>query len=808
LKADADVAMLGSVGPAVPAEKRTRRRFRPRALTRALPLGADLASTKARVIRGGTLAVAITWTVYAVYVGLIQGSSPTLDTAFKTWLFSAILLASAAVCGLRAAWIRADRLAWSVLSIGMGLWALATVVWSIFYADLEAPPFPSVADGLYLSFYPAAYIALMPLVRRQLRGVGPSVWLDGLIGALSVGAIGAAFVIPSILADTGGSVAAVATNAAYPLGDLLLCALVAVMFALTGWRPGRTWLLIGGGLVLFAVADSLYLYRVAQGTFVEGTFLDALWPAGMLLVSLSAWQIPREKATHTFEGWAVVLVPSLFTLGSLGVLLYGDLGGTNPYALGLASGAVVASLFRLGLSFREVQSLAQSRRQATTDELTGLANRRLLYERLEKAIVAGRRANEPVALLVADLDGFKELNDTLGHHAGDLLLKQVGPRMLDVLGKDDTLARLGGDEFAVLMPGQTNAEVIEKVERVQSAIDRAFTVRGLTVHIEASIGVANFPEHAQSADELVQRADVAMYQAKESRTGFETYAPERDVHSRDRLSLLGELRKAIETSQLVLHYQPKGDLVTGEVDGVEALVRWEHPERGLLPPGEFIPLAEQTALMRPLTLYVLENSLKQVRTWRNEGIELNVAVNLSVPNLLDVRLPDDVARLLEQTGVPASFLQLEVTENIIMADPVRVIEVLDRLKALGIRLSLDDFGTGSSSLSYLKHLPLDELKIDRSFVIAMSESEPDAVIVRSTAELAQRLGLRVVAEGVETPEAWQQLADIGCEQAQGYYLQRPLEATDFIAWLRERRTNAEKAATVPASTSRTDIAVA
>jgi diguanylate cyclase len=542
------------------------------------------------------------------------------------------------------------------------------------------------------------------------------------------------------------------------------------------------------------VADTVYLYRVANNTFVEGTLLDAIWPAGMVLLAFAAWQAPRHTATHVFEGWPVVVVPSIFTLGSVAVLLYGNLGRTNfalAAALALATGTVVATLVRLGLSFREVRMLAQSRRQATTDELTGLGNRRLLYERLEQAIKAARRSKADVALMVADLDGFKELNDTLGHHAGDLLLRQVGPRVLDALGKDDTLARLGGDEFAVLMPDQSATEVIEKVRRMQEAIDRPFTVRGLTVHIEASIGVASFPEHADDSDELAQKADVAMYQAKESRTGYEIYAPERDVHSRDRLGLLGELRNAIEASQLVLHYQPKADLATGEVTGAEALVRWQHPKRGLLPPSEFIPAAEQTALMRPLTLYVLERAMLQVRAWAEAGFPLTVAVNLSIPNLLDLHLPEDVARLLEKTGVPAALLQLEVTENIVMADPVRVIQVLDGLRALGVRLSLDDFGTGTSSLAYLKRLPLDELKIDRSFVLAMTDSHPDRVIVRSTTELAQRLGLRVVAEGVDTAETWQQLLEMGCEEAQGFYLEQPLPPSDLTVWLQNRRADAE-----------------
>jgi diguanylate cyclase (GGDEF)-like protein len=770
-----------------------RDRLQRAASVRLLPLATDLPPRKQAILRTGAAGVVTTWLVYALYVGLVHGGSPLVQSIFKTWLFSGILAVAATICMLRAAWVCHDRLTWWVLGAGMGLWTLGTIYWSLFLKDMAEPPYPSVADVLYLSFYPAAYFALMLLVRRQLRGVGPSVWLDGLIGALSVGALGLAFVVPSVLADTGGNAAVVVTNAAYPLGDLLLSALVVAMFALTGWRPGRKWLLIGAGLGALAVADTLYLYRVANGTFVEGTLLDAIWPAGMVLLALAAWQTPRQKVTYAFEGWPVIVVPSIFTLGSVGVLLYGNLNHTDAAqaaGLTLATATVLGTLFRLGLSFKEVRTLAHSRRQATTDELTGLANRRLLYERLQAVIKEATRSEADVTLMVADLDGFKELNDTLGHHAGDLLLKQIGPRMLDALGKDDTLARLGGDEFAVLMPQQSSTAVIEKVKRMQEALDRPFTVRGLTVHIEASIGVASFPEHAENADELVQKADVAMYQAKESRTGYEIYAAERDVHSRDRLGLLGELRNAIGASQLLLHYQPKADLVTGEVTGAEALVRWAHPKRGLLPPSEFIPAAEQTALMRPLTLYVLERAMRQTRAWMDAGFPLTIAVNLSIPNLLDLHLPDDVARLLAETNVPAALLQLEVTENIVMADPVRVIQVLEGLKALGVRLSLDDFGTGTSSLAYLKRLPVDELKIDRSFVLGMSESDADAVIVRSTTELAQRLGLRVVAEGVDAEETWHRLVEFGCEEAQGYYLQKPLPPSDFTAWIQQRRSEA------------------
>jgi len=749
----------------------------------ALPLAVETQPAKARLVRLGGAGLVAVWAAYLLHV--LTGSSWGADVGrvFNTWVFSGMVLAASGMCLARARLVENDRLAWSVLGAGMASWGVASVYWSLFLKHLDAAPYPSVADLLYLAFYPAAYIALMLLARRHLRTIGPSVWLDGLIGMSSVGAVGAAFVVPSVVADTGGSSAVVATNLAYPLGDLLLIALVVGVFALTSWRPGRNWLLIGGGLVLLAIADSIYLYRVANGTFVEGQLLDAVWPAGMVLLAIAAWQTAPRAATFRSQTWPVLVVPSLFSLASLGVLIYGNTANINLGALVLATVTIIAALVRLALSYREARALSETRRQATTDELTGLANRRYLYERLSDEVRRAGALGKPLTLLVADLDGFKELNDTLGHQAGDLLLRQVGPRVLDALRASDTLARLGGDEFAVVLPGLGSEDSSEIVQRIQGLLEEPFTIRGLTIHMEASFGIASFPEHGTDVDALVQRADVAMYQAKSSRAGYEVYAPERDLHSRDRLGLLGDLRVATETGQLRVHYQPQVDLATRQVTGVEALVRWEHPRRGLLGPMEFIPFAEHTSLMRPLSLFVLDTSLQQLRIWRDQGLHLKIAVNLSAPNLLDSRLPDDVRELLEKWDIPPEALELEVTENIVMTDPERMIEVLSALREIGVGLSLDDFGTGSSSLAYLKRLPVDELKIDKSFVIGMENSEADAVIVRTTVELAQRLGLRVVAEGVETVVALESLALTGCEEAQGFYLKRPVPAEELTRWL-------------------------
>ena len=742
----------------------------------ALSLTSVVSATAARTLRLLAAVVLVTLAAHVAHAGFGVGRGFGDATQ---WLFNALLIASVLACVARATLVRTERAAWLALAAGMALWTLGNLYFTVYLLELEAPPFPSLADAGYLLFYPFAYVALVLLVRERMTRFHASVWLDGLVGALAVAALGAALVLTPVLASTSGGVAAVATNLAYPLGDVLLIAFVVGIFALTGWRPGGAWLLIGFGLVTLAVADSLYLYRVAMESYEPGTVLDSIWPAGMVLLAWAAWQRTHEDEAVSLEGWAVLVVPSLFTASALGVLIYGNLQGINAVALVLATLAVVAAIVRTGLTFREVRSLSESRRQALTDELTGLPNRRFLLERVSVELKAARDEQRTMGLLIIDLDRFKELNDTLGHHAGDALLQQIGPRLRETLRDDDVLARLGGDEFAVLVP--RGAGAAQLAERIRAALEQPFAVDGLNLPMEASVGIALFPEHGIDAATLLQRADVAMYQAKGARTGSEVYDPGRDLHSRERLTLMGELRNAISAGELVLFYQPKADVDSGRVTGVEALVRWAHPERGLVPPDEFLPVAEQTGLMRPLTLWVLETALRQSAEWRAAGTDLRVAVNVSLPDLLDLRFPEDLLRLLNETGVDSSRLQLEITENVVMADPVRVMDVLARISELGIELSLDDYGTGTSSLSYLKRLPVRELKIDRSFVMNMEAEERDAVIVRSTVELARSLGLRVVAEGVESAEAWSQLSEFGCEIAQGYYLSRPVPGPDVTS---------------------------
>jgi len=466
-------------------------------------------------------------------------------------------------------------------------------------------------------------------------------------------------------------------------------------------------------------------------------------------------------------------------------------------ALGLAPIAVLAARFSPVLVpalmlplygvHRAARQAVELEHQTLHDALTGLPNRILLRQRVEHAL-ANTADGGLMAVLLIDLDHFKEINDTLGHMHGDLLLREISQRLAAAVRPGDTVARLGGDEFAVLLaPVATPIQAITLAQSLRSRISEPIDVDGVVMRTEASVGVAVAPGAGRDVDTLLRRADIAMYVAKGGRTGVEVYDSTQESHSPARLAMAGELRRALERRELVVYYQPQAAVSTGQVTGVEALVRWHHPTRGLVGPDAFVPLAENTGLIGPLTMAVLDSALAQVRVWDALGLHLDLAVNLSTRSLLDRGLPGIVSKMLARHGLAPQRLELEITESMIASDPERALEVLADLRAVGVRLALDDFGTGYSSLANLRDLEVERLKIDRSFTQAMIENHPDGVIVASTVDLAHQLGLEVVAEGVETQEAWLRLREIGCDLAQGYFLSRPMAPDHATAWLTGRR---------------------
>jgi len=423
--------------------------------------------------------------------------------------------------------------------------------------------------------------------------------------------------------------------------------------------------------------------------------------------------------------------------------------------------------------------------QALHDALTDLPNRSLLGDRLRQAVLIAQREQRPLALLIMDLDRFKEINDTLGHHVGDQVLQEVAVRMRAVLRESDTVARLGGDEFAILLPETDGQRAQLTAAKILKSLEERFVLDGRVMDISASIGIALYPENGEDGATLMQHADVAMYAAKRHGRGYALYELAQDQHSMRQLALTGELRYGIENAQLVLHYQPKIDLKTGRVFGVEALARWQHPLYGLMMPDEFIPLAEQTGLIKSLTKWVFNAALNQCSEWRRANLEISIAINISARNLHDVDFIAEIGRVAEVCGETHRRMKMEITETSIMAEPMRTLTTLRLLDSMGVRLAIDDFGTGYSSLAYLKQLPVHEIKIDKSFVMGMEHDEDSVVIVRSTIDLAHNLGLQVVAEGVEDRHTYDLLVQLGCDAAQGFYMARPMPLDELLVWLNE-----------------------
>jgi diguanylate cyclase (GGDEF)-like protein len=428
---------------------------------------------------------------------------------------------------------------------------------------------------------------------------------------------------------------------------------------------------------------------------------------------------------------------------------------------------------------------------ARHDALTALPNRVLLREEAQRRIM--RLNGDAMALILMDLNEFKEVNDTLGHFAGDQLLRQVGERLARFTTEGTLVARLGGDEFAILRSHADAVTAEQLAMRVGESLRRPFLVSGMTLEIDASMGIAMAPLHASDYDGLLQRADSAMYASKRNHTGIAMHTSEQEADNTQKLALASDLRRAIEGGQLSLYYQPKAALHTGDISGVEALVRWKHPDRGMISPDQFIPLAERSGLINLLSMWVLKTALRQVADWKRMGLEMPVSINLSARDLIDVRLPDEIEAALHEAKVASDLLEVEITESVLTADPARARAIVTRIGELGPTTTIDDFGAGYSSLAYLKNLPVHALKIDRSFVLGMTDNEHDATIVHAVVDLAHNLGLRVVAEGAEDMAVWERLRLAGCDEVQGFVLAQPMPSPQATDWLSRRRESSNAA---------------
>ena len=683
--------------------------------------------------------------------------------------------------------------AWYVLAGGIAFWAVGMALYSWNKHANPIAAFPSLADVAFLASYPLIAGALLMFARSRGREPRPTALLDSAIVTLAVGLLSWVFLIQPIWLAHGQPTQVRLVALAYPLGNVLLFGALARLANAPG--PGRTVSrLLAASVGAMLVVQAL-VQAVARAPIIEthSTSVQPAWVVFFVLAGAAALHpstrvlsAPAAAVDDTMHvGRIVALVATTMTGPAI---LMGELVAKAPLD---AWTVIVASAFMMLLILaRMIGMVRQLQEQAEwlveladMDPLTGLPNRRALsaevHARLEDTSLCW-------ALLLLDLDKFKEVNDSLGHHVGDQLLIQVGARLRANLRAADLLARLGGDEFAVLLDDAGHDQATAVADKLRAALAQTFTLEDVALHSAVSIGIAMYPDAGPDLSTLLRKADIAMYNAKALGDSVHMYGSGDDTDAAARLQSVEELRTAIASGQLLLHYQPKVDLETGCVHGVEALVRWDHPSRGLLCPGAFLNMVEVSGLMGAMTRVVLALALDQAAAWHSQGRSLTVAVNLSASSLVDSDLPEEVAAMIAARGVPACVLQVDVTEEFLMADRERARDILTRLRLGGVQISVDDFGTGYSSLSYLRDLPIDELKLDQSFVFPMADDARATALAASIVALAHSLDLRIVAEGVETDVAYAQLKRLGCDQAQGFFMCKPVPADELDFWLCNR----------------------
>jgi len=746
------------------------------------------------------VAAAVAGLVLVVVLGRLPGWSTASALLYSAMAVGGVVLV--VVGGLRTSTGRAP---WLLLAAGAGILVggQLTLMWLV--DEYDAARSPQVwleglrthvgAFSLGLVAYPLLYAAQMALLRQRVERLLPSAWLDGVIATVAVTAMSLAFLVPALGETLGLGVAGALVLTARPLLDMIMAAFALANWGLSGWRADRRLPLVLATMATLCASDvagALHVAGVLEGAGV-GPAVDTGRLAALVLLAVASAQPASPARGARVETFGLVATPVVGLAFGVALLALDGVRPLPDAAVHLVLVALSLVGLKLLLVIREVLVLADSRRLAMTDDLTGLANRRALHRALDAATGGQRRA----ALLMLDLDRFKEVNDSYGHAVGDALLRSTARRVGEHLPPTALLARLGGDEFAVLLPATGLDEATAVARAAVVAAAEPDVVGGRTLRAVASVGVAATPDEAGSdldAEELLRRADAAMFLAK--RSGAEgagatgVYDEAVDAERRARRQLLEELRATVDEApgagEVLVHYQPQVAAATGAAVGVEALVRWRHPRRGVLAPGAFLDLAEEHGLMADVTTRVLRQAVEDAVRWRERGHELRVSVNLSTSCLLNPALLPLVDEVLAESGLAPEALVLEITETALMRDPVVAVRTAERLAARGVGLSIDDYGTGYASMAYLDDLPATELKLDRGFTARLLEGGRTAAIVRTTVDLAHRLGMRLVAEGVEDDATLGALHELGCDETQGYLHSRPLAAEDLTRWLDER----------------------
>lgn len=722
---------------------------------------------------------------YLVSLVLVHRPASGYNSLWDGWLGNLAGIVPIVPLVLRGAASRRSRAAWFSLALAVLFYNVGNLVYLFHDQNLVPIPTPAPSDVFFLLEYPFLALGVVLLTQRNFGSVRVSTRLDGAISGLAVASVAALVWFDPVLRVSGHPLQ-VLVEMAYPVMDLVLLVLLVSAFAPMHYRPTRQAVILMAAVVILVIGDVTYLYRVADGTYVQGTLLDGTWVLAAWLLGVAAWPKDRVVASRS-EGDAVphgvTLVPIAFGSVSLVVLVVSIFHRTTRVTVLLALGALVLIVVRTALTLRDVLVVERrSYRSARVDELTGLPNRRAFFEQANE-VMDHLGDGACVGIALVDLDGFKEINDSLGHASGDLLLQSIAARFERVCEGNASVSRIGGDEFACIVTATTPEQLSQLGDALAAAVAEPVELSSMSVRVGASIGLAVGPEHGATLSDLLRCADVAMYRAKLSHTMVRSFHPEDDLHIKDQLKLVDDLHRTEWQRDLVMHYQPTIDLRTGRVLGVEALVRWRHESFGLLYPDDFVPLAERTGLVHELTRAVLARSLDELAHLEALGHRLRMSVNVSRLDLLDGGLAAYVAEQASARGLAPSQLTLEVTETSLGDEPEHAARACEELRRLGVRCSIDDFGVGYSSMSQLLALTVDELKIDRSFVLALAGDPRARAVVTATVEFARALGLTVVAEGVETLRILGIVRRLGVDVGQGYAISVPLSPGQLDAFL-------------------------